>query len=26
MDTNLPAIAGPWRPFNGTNGDPIIET
>jgi glycosidase len=25
MDTNLPAIAGPWRPFNGTNGDPVIE-
>lgn len=25
MDTNLPAIAGPWRPFNGTNGDPVPE-
>lgn len=25
MDTNLPVIAGPWRPFNGTNGDPVIE-
>lgn len=25
MDTNLPAIAGPWRPFNGANGDPIVE-
>lgn len=25
MDTNLPAIAGPWRPFNGTSGDPVIE-
>ena len=25
MDTNLPAIAGPWRPFNGANGDPISE-
>jgi len=25
MDTNLPAIAGPWRPFNGTNGDPVVE-
>ena len=25
MDTNLPAIAGPWHPFNGTNGDPVIE-
>ena len=25
MDTNLPAIAGPWRPFNGTNGDPVAE-
>ncbi|HEX5218128.1 MAG TPA: alpha-amylase family glycosyl hydrolase, partial [Verrucomicrobiae bacterium] len=25
MDTNLPPIAGPWRPFNGTNGDPVIE-
>ena len=20
MDTNLPAIAGPWRPFNGGSG------
>lgn len=25
MDTNLPAIAGPWRPFNGASGDPVIE-
>lgn len=25
MDTNLPVIAGPWRPFNGTNGDPVVE-
>jgi glycosidase len=25
MDTNLPAIAGSWRPFNGANGDPVIE-
>lgn len=25
MDTNLPAIAGPWRPFNGGNGDPVVE-
>jgi glycosidase len=25
MDTNLPAIAGPWRPFNGTSGDPVVE-
>jgi hypothetical protein len=25
MDQGLPAIAGPWRPFNGTNGDPVIE-
>lgn len=25
MDTNLPAIAGPWRPFNGNNGDPVSE-
>src|SRR6478609_6515679 len=25
MDTNLPVIAGPWRPFNGANGDPIVE-
>jgi hypothetical protein len=25
MDTNLPPIAGPWRPFNSTNGDPVIE-
>jgi glycosidase len=25
MDTNLPAIAGPWRPFNGANGDPVFE-
>ena len=24
MDTNLPA-AGPWRPFNGANGDPVPE-
>lgn len=25
MDTNLPAIASPWRPFNGSNGDPVVE-
>ncbi len=25
MDTNLPAIASPWKPFNGANGDPVIE-
>lgn len=25
MDTNLPPIAGPWRPFNGNNGDPVPE-
>jgi len=25
MDTNAAAIAGPWRPFNGTNGDPVVE-
>jgi glycosidase len=25
MDTNLSAIAGPWRPFNGANGDPVLE-
>ena len=25
MDTNLPVIASPWRPFNGTNGDPVVE-
>lgn len=25
MDTNLPAIAGPYRPFNGANGDPVAE-
>lgn len=25
LDTNLPAIAGPWRPFNGVNGDPVAE-
>lgn len=25
MDTNLPAIAGSWRPFNGANGDPVAE-
>ncbi|MCX8090551.1 MAG: alpha-amylase family glycosyl hydrolase [Verrucomicrobiae bacterium] len=27
MDTNLPPIVpgAPWRPFNGTNGDPVIE-
>ncbi|MEO6182015.1 MAG: alpha-amylase family glycosyl hydrolase, partial [Verrucomicrobiota bacterium] len=25
MDTNLPGIGGPWRPFNGTNGVPIRE-
>ncbi|MSU58562.1 MAG: hypothetical protein EXS35_10350 [Pedosphaera sp.] len=25
MDTNLPVIISPWRPFNGTNGDLIAE-
>ena len=25
MDTNMALIAGPWRPFNGTNGDPVAE-
>jgi hypothetical protein len=25
MDTNLPAIAGPWHPFNGTHGNPVPE-
>ena len=25
MDTNLPAIAGPWHPFNGVGGDPVSE-
>jgi glycosidase len=25
MDTNLPAIVAPWRPFNGTNGDLVSE-
>lgn len=25
MDTNLPAIAGPWRPFSGGSGDPVAE-
>jgi hypothetical protein len=25
MDTSLPYIAGPWRPFNGTNGVPVSE-
>jgi glycosidase len=25
MDTNLPAIAGSWRPFNGVSGDPVVE-
>jgi glycosidase len=25
MDTSLPPIAGPWRPFNGANGDPVPE-
>jgi hypothetical protein len=25
MVTNLPFIAGPWRPFNGTNGVPVTE-
>lgn len=25
MDTNLPVIVAPWRPFNGTNGDLIVE-
>ena len=25
MATNLPAIGGPWRPFNGTNGAPVPE-
>jgi glycosidase len=25
MDTNLPYIAAPWRPFNGTSGDIVAE-
>ena len=25
MDTNLPYIVSPWRPFNGTNGVPVAE-
>jgi len=25
MDVGLPAIAGPWRPFNGNSGDPVNE-
>ena len=25
MDTNLPAITGGWRPFNGQGGDPVAE-
>ncbi len=25
MDTSLPYIASPWRPFNGTNGVPVAE-
>ena len=25
MDTNLPVIVPPWRPFNGANGDPVVE-
>ena len=25
MDTNLPAIGSPWRPFNGAGGDPVVE-
>ena len=25
MVTNLPAIAGTWRPFNGSNGIPVAE-
>ena len=25
MDANLPAIAGPWKPFNGASGDPVAE-
>jgi Alpha amylase, catalytic domain len=25
MDLAQPFIAAPWRPFNGTNGDPVIE-
>jgi len=25
MDASLPAIAGPWHPFNGTNGQPSSE-
>lgn len=25
MSTNLPIIAGPWRPFAGTNGAPVPE-
>ena len=24
-DTALEPIAGPWRPFNGTQGDPVVE-
>lgn len=25
MDTNLPVIVSPWRPFNGASGDPVVE-
>jgi len=25
MDASRPAIAGPWRPFNGPNGTPVAE-
>lgn len=25
MNTNLPVIAGPWHPFDGTNGTPVPE-
>jgi hypothetical protein len=25
MDNDLPAIAGPWKPFNGASGDPVVE-
>lgn len=25
MDHSLPTIAGPWKPFNGTNGVPVVE-
>jgi Alpha amylase, catalytic domain len=25
MNTNLPVIAGPWHPFDGTHGTPVAE-